>query len=906
MKGNITKFNKIGVLFFIAPYFAFSQENKQDSLNEKKIEEVIVVGYKTQKKNATTESFSRIGSEDLKSVTTPSVTNMIQGRAAGTQVIQNSGAPGAQGSIIIRGVTSISGSRNPIWVIDGVIYNGTPFIDPNQIESINVLKDAASTALYGARGASGVIQVTTKAGRKGLGKINVSANTSYSIFNEGNFKLMNGSEMYDFYTNELGQKIDPTLKQKDFSWLKNGTEVGVVHNYTLDFSGGTDKSKTFASGNYYREAGTVKGSLLERFSFRLNQEYKVKDRLTIKPKVSITYNEAESRQHSLYDMYLNMPWDNPYLANGKPGDPKRGDFGKWWGRDERNYLYDLQWNYSKSNNFNVLINGDFEYNIARGLTFISTNNYSLYYDDEMSYQDPLSIGGRANKGSLFKSNTKRISRYFNQLLRFDRNFGNHNLQALAAYEFQDTGYTSFNASVYNIVGGKEVLDAGASSGLKPTGNGNQIAFQGVLFNTNYSFKDKYLAQFSIRRDGSSVFGADKRYGTFYSVSAGWNIHNEDFIKADWLTQLKLRGSYGTVGNSPAGTYGWQDLYSIDYIYNGSPGAVWAQHPNPNYSWETVKTTDLGLDIRLFNRLGITADFYIKDNNDMSFIYWHPLLAGGLWEYQNVGNVRNRGLDLSFNYDIIKNSNFKWSVDFNIGANRNKILSLKDGKAIPNGNFRLMEGEDIHTFYMRKWAGVDPANGDALWEVVDNDGNITTTNSYNQATLQKVGRGTPDYFGGFNTRMEYKGISLDINASFSKGGLIYNTPRELFDSDGAYPTYNQMSLAAQGWTRWQKPGDIATHPKAVFNNNSNTNKPSSRYLEDGSFLKIRSIKLGYNIPRNFLEDLKISNANIFINAENMFTFTKFSYVDPEVGTGYAASSSQYPIPRRITLGLNLTF
>lgn len=301
----------------------------------------------------------------------------------------------------------------------------------------------------------------------------------------------------------------------------------------------------------------------------------------------------------------------------------------------------------------------------------------------------------------------------------------------------------------------------------------------------------------------------------------------------------------------------------------------------------MKTTDLGLDIRLFNRLGITADFYIKDNNDMSFIYWHPLLAGGLWEYQNVGNVRNRGLDLSFNYDIIKNSNFKWSVDFNIGANRNKILSLKDGKAIPNGNFRLMEGEDIHTFYMRKWAGVAPANGDALWEVVDNDGNITTTNSYNQATLQKVGRGTPDYFGGFNTRMEYKGISLDINASFSKGGLIYNTPRELFDSDGAYPTYNQMSLASQGWTRWQKPGDIATHPKAVFNNNSNTNKPSFRYLEDGSFLKIRSIKLGYNIPRNFLEDLKISNANIFINAENMFTFTKFSYVDPEVGTGVQA-------------------
>lgn len=888
------------------------QTTPSDSTKLKSLEEVVIVGYKTQKRGNTSESFSTVKKEDLKSVTTPDVANMIQGRASGVRVSPSSGAPGSVAAITVRGITSISGGVNPIWVVDGVIFPNQPFIDPNQIESINILKDAASTALYGARGASGVIQVITKGGKKGPGKIIASASTSMNFFNLGNFKLMNGAEMYDFYANVLKSDEDftPALKDRSFDWIKNGTQVGIVQNHTLEFSGGTDRSQTYISGNYYNEKGTVKGSNLDRMSFRLNQIYQINDKLVLKPKVSVVYNNEENREHSLYQMYLNMPWDNPYLEDGKPGDP-RGNYptsgpDKWWGRDQSNYLYDLQWNYGKSSNLNLALNGDFDYDFTKNLKFSSINNYTLYYDDSSDYTDPLSISGTDTSGAIYKYNSKRISRYFNQMLKYKFSVREHNFNALAAYEYNDSSVESANTSVYNIVGGKEVLNAGASSGTKPSGTASEYAYQGYLFNANYDYAGRYLAQFSLRRDGASIFGPDVRYGTFYSVSGAWNMHNESFLKYNWLTQLKLRASYGTVGNTPAGIYGWADNYGINYRYNGNPGAVWEQLENKDYTWETVKTTNLGLDMRVFNRLGLSLDYYIKDNHNLSFVYYYPVLAGNVYQYQNVGDVRNKGFEASLTYDIIKRNKVKWSFDFNIGANKNRVIALKDGKPIPNGNKRIIEGEDLNTWYMRKWMGVDSQTGKPQWEVVKDDGSSSITNNYNTATLQKVGTATPDFFGGFNTHFEVSDFFVDVFGVFSKGGLIYNSPRELFDSDGAYPTYNQMSLGAQGWNRWMNPGDNATHPAAIYNNTSLSNKPSSRYLEDASYLKIRSIKLGYNFQRELLQSLHLSNASIFINGENMFTFTKFSFVDPEVGHSGQADAAQYPIPKRVTLGLSLTF
>lgn len=609
MKTQIKNFGKVGVCFFLMSGMIHAQTTKKDSLNEKKIEEVVVLGYKTQRKGNTSESYSLIKKEDLKAVTTPNVANMIQGRAAGVQVIQSSGAPGSGASIIIRGATSISGARNPIWVVDGVIFNGSPNLDPNQIESISVLKDAASTALYGSRGASGVVQVTTKSGKKGTNQLSVTANTTYSVFNTGKFKLMNGQQMYDFWSDEMKYSdVDFTsvLRNRNFDWLNAGTQSGLIQNYTVEFSGGTDKSKTYISGNYYKEEGSVIGNKMDRIAFRLNHEYEVNNKLILKPKVSMTYNTNYNQQHSLYQMYLNMPWDSPYLADGKIGRPRldypTSGSDKWWGRDMSNYYYDLQRDYSKGSNFNVSVNGDFDYKILKNLVFSSVNNFTLYYDDSMSYSDPLSIGGSANGGAIYKYTTKRLSRYFNQMLKYNKTFGEHSIDALAAYEFQDSKNESVNASVSHIVGGKEVLDAGASTMQKPTGGGNSYMFQGFLFNTNYSYAGKYLAQFSIRRDGASIYGADVRYGTFWSASAAWNMHKESFLQRDWLTELKLRASYGLVGNQPGSVYyGWQDLYyttipgtSLGYTYDGFPGAVLTQVENKNILGKLLKQPMLDL------------------------------------------------------------------------------------------------------------------------------------------------------------------------------------------------------------------------------------------------------------------------------------------------------------------------
>lgn len=356
----MNKSKNFAIVLLAAGVFASAQQTTNDSVRHKNLEEVVVVGYKTQKRGNTSESYSTISKENLKSVTTPDVSTMIQGRASGVRVTPSSGAPGAVANIAVRGATSISGNASPLWVVDGVVYQNQPFIDPSQIESINILKDAASTALYGARAATGVVQVITKAGRRGPGRITVSANTSYNLFNLGNFKLMNGAEMYDFYNDVLKYKnadFTPELRDINFDWIRNGTETGVAQNHTVEFSGGNDKMRTYIAGNYFHETGTVIGNKLDRLSFRINQEYEIKDKLTLKPKVSLIYNKRNSQEHNLYQMYLNMPWDNPYLASGLPGNPRKdypnSGYERWWGRDLSNYLYDLQWNYGKSNNLNL-------------------------------------------------------------------------------------------------------------------------------------------------------------------------------------------------------------------------------------------------------------------------------------------------------------------------------------------------------------------------------------------------------------------------------------------------------------------------------------------------------------------------------------------------------------------------
>ncbi|WP_335966556.1 TonB-dependent receptor [Galbibacter sp. PAP.153] len=880
------------------------------TVSASELDEVVVVAYGTQTKEEVTAAVATVSGKELTDVTTPDVSTMLQGKVAGVQVVQSSGQPGSVPDVRIRGISSIDGRVSPLWVVDGVIMHGTPNLNPNEIESISVLKDASATSLYGSRGANGVVVVTTKRAKSGRSEITLSTRTGFSNFNHGNFEVMNSQQMYGYYqafgdsfNKEDNPWFNEELLQRDYNWLDNGTQTGVVQDHNIVFTSGSEKSNTYISLGYYDETGTIKGYDFDKLSFRINQDLNFGDRLKISPKIGVNYNTVENRQHSLYAMQTYMPWDYPYNDEGNIVNPQENGV-PWIGRDKSNYLYDLQWNYSNSQELNLLANFDFEFKITDRLKFISTNGYTLYRYDSKSYTDPASNSGLADDGRLYQYTSRRITRFTNQMLKYANLWGKHNFTALAAYEYNDYVYDDFSATGAGIVSGTEILNNAANpkdiGGLK-----NDYALQSFLFNTNYDYDDRYMVQLSIRRDGASNFGSNNQYGTFYSASAGWNIHNEDFFNIEAINELKLRGSYGAVGNRPSSLYPQYDLYSLSNTYNGVPVTTPSQLGNEDVGWEKSYQTNLGLDISFLNRIGLTFDYYSKDTSDLLYYVSIPDVTGysGYWE--NIGGVKNSGFEIFLDADIISTEDFLWSFNFNIGINRNEITELYEGEPIIRGNKRLNVGQDINTWFMRKWAGVDPENGDPLWEVVNEEtGEITTTNNWNEASQQEVGTSTPDYYGGFGTAFTYKGISLSANFAFSNDNLIYNYSRELYDADGAYPTYNQQVLD-NGWSRWQEPGDQATHPRPVYGGNNLSNKTSSRYLEDGSYLRMRNIRLGYTFSPDWIHTIGMSNLNIYLSGDNLWTITDYSGMDPEVGVD-GTNDTRYPVSKRLTIGLTASF
>jgi TonB-linked SusC/RagA family outer membrane protein len=892
------------------------------------MDEVVIVGYSKVKKESLTGSLQTLDNKKLLDVTTPTVENLLAGKASGVFVSTSGGEPGGASKVIIRGKTTVNGSTDPLWVVDGVIVgNSSPPMNPSDIENLTVLKDAASTAVYGSQGANGVIVVTTKSGKAGKSIINFSSRTALSTINNGNLKMMNGSELYDYY-NTFANKQDfqnvwwwtPELRNKNYDWWKNGTKTGIAQDYNLSISGGGENFKSYVSLGVYDETGAIKGYDYKRYNGLMKFEYKPISWLTIKPQINLTREKVYNQQHDVGAMYRNLPWDSPYLPDGSlVGNAPNPT---WVNTTGSNYLYDLQWNYSESEKYTVRANMDFDAKLTSWLTYSSVNNYIFDNYNSTSYSDPRSSSALAVKGRIEDRFETYNKLYTNQLLRFNKSFGSHNVNAVAGYEWNEYNFKKTQAIATGIPPGISVTDPAA----KPeavNGNKRQWAVQSLLSNVNYTYDNRYLAQFSFRRDGASNFGKNAQYGNFFSISGGWNIHNEAFFKADWVNNLKLRASYGSVGNRPNSLYGHLPLYSFQESYDENPGALISQLANPDLSWEKTFTTGIGLDISLFKRVNITLDYYDKDTSDLLYQVPLPGVIGVTRIWRNVGAVNNRGFEASVNVDIIKTKDLVWSFDANIGFNKNKVTGLygdkqeiivSDRSGVEGAAKKLLKpGYDVDSWFLTEWAGVDPENGKPQWFTTNASGERVKTYSYGEASkYQKVvGSYTPDFFGGFSTSLNYKNFDFAAIFSYSVGGEIYNYARSEFDSDGAYSDRNQMNLNS-GWSRWEKPGDIATHPQAIYNNPSNSQKSSSRFLETGTYLKMRSLSLGYNIP---LQHLHITNLRLFITGENLFTISHFSGVTPELSPNWDASTEEYvisgvardmyPQTRKITLGLNLT-
>ncbi len=387
------------------------------------------------------------------------------------------------------------------------------------------------------------------------------------------------------------------------------------------------------------------------------------------------------------------------------------------------------------------------------------------------------------------------------------------------------------------------------------------------------------------------------------------MDNETFlVDQDWLKELKLRASYGQTGNAQIGNFASRAIYDFGQPYNSQTGARPTNLGNPNLTWEVAKKANVGVDLNAFDRIDLSIDLYQRINEDLLQSVPQPAITGFTSQIQNIGRVRNRGVEVSLS-TVNFQGGFRWTTDFNIGFNNNEVLELAGGEPINAGNQRIEEGEDLRTWYFRKWAGVDSETGEPLWEreITDEEGNVVDTeltSDYNEANRQKVGSATPDFTGGLRNSLEYKGITLSTFFNFVYGNDVYHSARELFDSDGGYLTYNYMELE-DDWSRWQEPGDDATHPKPVPGGNNNSNSPSSRYLEDGSYLRLKSARLSYNIPSAWANSLNLESARVYASGENLLTFTDFSGMDPEVGLGGNAGT-KYPISRRVTFGVGLNF
>lgn len=894
------------------------------------LDEVVVVGYGVQKKESLTGAMSTLKENRLKDVTTPTVENMLNGKVSGVYVAPGSGQPGSNGAVQIRGRATLSGSTSPLWVIDGVIVGEDPgVLNPSDIENMTILKDAASTAIYGSQGANGVIIVTTKMGKSEKMKINASVKLGVSTMTNGKMEVMNGAELYDYYASFPNQedikfsRWNPELRNANFDWGELASQAGFTQDYNISLSGGNEKMSSYFSLGYYSEEGTVKGYKYDRYSFRYRSNYKPFSWLTIKPNISGSMKNTDDSQYDYTAKYTMFPWDSPYDEDGNLV-PDR--YSGWVDSSDLNYLNSISYgNHTARKTYEFSGNFDFDIKITDWLTFTSVNNYRWTGYFQSTYTDPRTDSASGVQGRVEEEQTNNIQRYTNQYLTFNKMFGKHSVQALLAYEFMDTSAKVINAKGTGIVSGFEVLDATATP-EEVGGNLTEWAKQSVFAKANYTYDNRYLAEVSLRRDGASNFGDDKKYGNFFSISAGWNINREKWFKADWVDVLKLRASYGSVGNIPYSKYPQYGLYSVSSNYNGIPAILISQVGNKDLTWEQTYTAGVGIDANFFNnRLRFVFDYYNKYTSNI--LYQVPVsgLTGITSRWQNVGEMRNSGIEITIGGDIIRTKDWLWSLDLNMGYNKNKLEKLygddpnmmiiggggNDTSIAGAAEKVLKVGYSTDRYYLREWAGVDPKNGAPLW--YKNDGSGETTSNYSEAKQVMTEATSPKLFGGFNTSLTWKNIDLNASFGFSLGGKIYNYSRQEYDSDGAYTDRNQMKLI-DGWSRWEKEGDIATHPAASYGNKSNSNKASTRYLEDGDYLKLRSLSIGYNLD---LSKYYIQNMRIYFTAENVFTLTGFSGIDPEVPAYYdettgtyksigTAGANLYPSTRKFMFGINLTF
>lgn len=875
------------------------------------LDEVIVMGYRAISKRNVSSSISQISGDDLDEVTTHDPTEMIEGKVSGVTISQESGRPGTNSDITIRGMGSISAGTSPLYVIDGIIAGSgaRDAVSPSDIESISILKDASATALYGSRASNGVVVIQTKSGRSGDTQIDIRSVRGYNTTQHGNEEWMNGEELYEFNQGmsnaENGPFYDmPEILDTDTNWRDIGFDTGITQMYEAAISGGDDNTTFYVSGNYFEEEGTNIGTNYDRISGRIKLQHNFNDRFQLSSQVTGNYSVRDNVvAGDPYDILTfsqrNLPWDSPW---NEDGSVRTGFESDWYSRDSENPLHGMQWNYDLDKT--SYYSGDLrlQYDLADWAYFVSTNRFSMRDGQREIFFDARSQAGTSRNGELNHINDRSTSVITSNLVHMQKSGETQSLSGLVGLEFQDNRFENSEVVGTGLAPGMTILDA-ASQAFSTAGGIGESSYASVLAQAEYDYDERYILTTSYRLDGSSRFGADNRWGNFYSLGGSWMLHNETFMEdLSAIEQLALRASYGTTGNAEIGDYEAIGLYEFTSNYVGIPASFPSRVSNPNLTWEVAHTINFGVDLDLMNRVGISLDIYQKDNKDLLQNVTLPGTSGIDNRIQNVGTVRNRGVEFQVNTINVESSTLTWSTDFTISSNQNRVIELADGEAIARGtDMRIIEGEDINTYWLRKWHGVNPETGAPQWEMVthNDDGEITDvdiTEDYGDANNQIVGTSTPKFWGGLRNSVQYKNLGISAFFTYSYGGTGYYAAGMDF---GAYMTSNTRHLWS-GESYWEEPGDEAHFPQNIVGGNNNAHRPSSLWLYDRSYVRLRNARVSYSLSsdNNILQSTGLRRARIYISGDNLVTFSNWPGRDPVSG------QNGYPLARKLLFGIEL--
>lgn len=907
--------------------------------SERSMQEVIVVGYGTQVRKEQTGSISTIAAKELENRPFSSFDKMLQGEVPGLFSVAGSGQPGATQNVRLRGIGSISANSAPLYVIDGVpvvpgdisrlttTANTFAGVNPNDIESITVLKDAASTSIYGSQAANGVILITTKKGRAGKAKIRFDAQfgqNDIAYYND-DYRPLNASEWAMMTTEGLinsGTRpglADSTVRFQstygasdrgyNTDWFDLVTRKGKQRQFNLSVSGGSEKSTYYASGGYYDEQGISIGSDFKRYTAAIRGRNFVSSRFTLTSDISIGVTNQNTPPNSsafANPVYLALVLMPTRPAYNPDGSYNISDFD--FNGLPFNPLYLTAYDKRHLDGIKGVGNLTGEYKITSNLKF--TSRFGVDYNnlEESQYNNPYHGDGRNDNGRGYSYYTRNFNWVWTNFADYTHGFFHDKVKADVK-----VGYEAFKQRITNTTvradGFPASLDltlaANAATPKTASAIENEKARLSAFSNLNINIDGKYILSGSFRRDGSSVFGANNLYGNFWSVGASWNVDQEKFLaNIPSINALKLRASYGVNGNeSGFGLYSSLTTYGFGFNYNQQPGSAPNNVGDPNLTWELNKPFNVGVDVALLkNKISLSVDYYQRRTTELLLAANTSRTTGFSSYTTNIGEMENKGVEVDLKINPVTTKDFSWSFGFNYTHNRNRITALYQNNDVVSGAFIRSVGYDFQTFYTRLWAGVDPASGDPLWYL--NETKSGVTNNSNLAPLVKYGSASPKFFGGFSNTLTYKGLTLDVQFNYSGGHYQRDGLGTLYLSDGASAARNKVKKQLE---RWQKPGDVTDIPKYIINGNKSSNASSTRYLFRADNLRLRNIQLAYALPPNVLNKLRISGATFYISGTNLATWVKDKGLpwDPEQGITDEFAADVF-IPKTLSVGVNLSF